>query len=169
MKLIKKYRMKNFLLFILLFAMSLPVYPQNKVKKSDLISASIAKHMLDKNLVFYMTNVISDMGTQTYPEGLKVTLIDSKFTCNLPFRGNSSVSTYGSQDLYIKAEDVPVNITSEYNEKKKLYKLSFTFKSTHDNELFETVIKVFTTGKTNIEIYSSKRSTMNYSGGMYVD
>lgn len=161
---------KYILLLILLFAITISSYAeQKKMKKSELIAVSIEKSMLDKNLLFYMTNVISDMGTQNYAEGLKVTLIDGKFTCNFPFQGSSNISTYGSQDLYIKAENVPVDIVSEFNEKKKFYQLSFSFKSTYDNEIFETVIKVFLSGKTTIDIYSAKRSTMRYSGGMYVE
>lgn len=156
------------LLLLIVPLMAVPEAGARKLSKKEILAASIARNMKDKNLNFVMTNVISDMGSTPYSEGLPVTLVDGKFSCNLPFVGDSRISTYGSQDLYIKADKAPVEVRSEFNDKKNYYKLEFSFKSPYDNEVFEVQMKVFTNGKTTIRIDSSKRSTMNYSGGMVI-
>lgn len=160
---------KVLLSIILILTVIIGGEAQNKreTKKEQLASA-VARQMADKNLIIFITNVMSDWGNQNYSQGIKITLIDDKFTCNLPFQGSSRVNTYGSQDLYIKAEDAPVKVTSNFNEKKQFYELTFNFTSSYDNEVFDVIMKVFTNGKVAAEISSPKRSTMRYSGGMHV-
>ncbi len=159
------------ILMILILALTVagPVQAQKKKQsRNEKIAGAIARQMMDKNLIIYITNVMSDWGSQNYPQGLKVTLINNKFTCNLPFQGSSRVNTYGSQDLYIKAENAPVEISSNFNKKKNFYEIKFNFTSEYDNEIFNVIMKVFTNGKVSIEISSPKRSIMRYNGGIQV-
>lgn len=158
---------KILLLLIAALIFAGPVYAQKKrASKKEQIAGAVARTMMNKKLVIYISSVMSDYGNQTYQPGIKVTLINDKFTCNLPYQGSSRVNTYGSQDLYIKAEEAPVNITSDFNEKKGFYEIKFNFTSQYDNESFEVAMKVFVNGKVTMQINSPKRSNMRYSGGV---
>lgn len=154
--------------FVLILAGTINLSAQKKLSKSQLIAGAVAEKMLKKNLIIYITNIFSDAGTENFTEGFKVTLINDKFTCMLPYKGKSSISTYGSQDLYISAEEVPVEVESTFNTKKNFYLLKFQFTSKFDNELFDVSMKIFTNGKVSMDISSPRRSVIKYSGGLYI-
>lgn len=158
---------KLLLLFIALLTLAGTVHAQKgRISKKEQIAGAVARTMVNKRLVIYISNVMSEWGNQNYNPGLKVTLINDKFTCNLPYQGSSRINTYGSQDLYIKAEDVPVDVTSDFNDKKGFYEIKFNFTSSYDNEPFEVSMKIFVNGKVTMQVNSPKRSNMRYSGGL---
>ena len=128
--------MRKIILFALAisFAFAPGIHAQEKAKKSEIIAAAVATKMLKKDLVMIMTGLNSDYGRLPL-DGNKVTLVNNKFTCDLPYRGSSRINTYGSQDGNIKATDIYVDVESEFNEKKKYYRLNFKFKSDYDSEL----------------------------------
>lgn len=157
------------LIFVLaLIAIGPEAYAQKKAKKSEIIAAAVATKMLQKNLVMVITGISSDYGKMVL-DGVTVKLVDDKFTCDLPYQGSSRINTYGSQDGNIKATDVKVDVKSEFNEKKRFYRLDFTFKSDYDSELYDVSLKVFTNGKVTMNIGSTKRSAVDYLGGLYVE
>ena len=162
--------MKRILFFVVLLCVVTAQYSysQDKQKKSEIIASAVANKMLQKNLVMVMTGIISDYGRLAL-DGSTVRLIDNKFTCDLPYRGSSRINTYGSQDGNIKATNVEVDVKSEYNEKKKFYRLNFTFAGDNDNELYDVSLKVFTNGKVIMNIGSTKRSAVDYQGGLYIE
>lgn len=150
-------------------------FAQKKEKKEKQLSETelrtaqaVARKMLDENLVMYMSVLISDYG-RTALDGNKISLIGDKFTCNLPYQGSSRINTYGSQNLSVKAVDAPVKVESIYNEKKGYYKLNFSFESAHDSERFIATLKVFLSGKVDLELSSSRRGSAKYMGGLYIE
>lgn len=149
-------------------------FAQKKVKKEKELSETelktaqaVAAKMLDENLVMYMTASMSDFGRIAL-DGIKVTLIGDKFNCNLPYQGSSRINTYGSQNINVTAEDAVVQVESIYNEKKGYYKLNFSFESTYDSERFTATLKVFLSGKVNLELSSSRRGSVKYLGGLLI-
>lgn len=160
------------LFVILLFASTLLssdiALAQKKLSKKERIQAAVATQMLNRDLTMYITNIISDFGTDSYPEGIKVTLKEDKFTCELPYKGDASINMYGTNDFSITSENSTVDVESEFIEKKKYYQINFTFESKFDNEEFNADLKVFTNGKVFLTISSNKRSVIKYSGGLLV-
>ncbi len=165
--------------YVLLLLVSLicvgTVYAQKKEKKQKQLSdtelrvaQAVAAKMLDEDLVMYMTVLVSNYG-RTSLDGIKVTLIGDKFTCNLPYQGGSRINTYGSQSINVTANEAPVKVESIYNEKKGYYKLNFAFESDYDSERFTATLKVFLSGKVNLELSSSRRGSANYQGGLYIE
>lgn len=158
---------KLLLLLITVLTLIGPMHAQTKrASKNEQIASAVAQTMMNKKLVIYISNVMSEWGNQNYSPGLKVSLINDKFTCNLPYQGSSRINTYGSQDLYIKADDVPVDVTSDFNNKKDFYEIKFNFTSSYDNESFDVSMKVFVNGKVTMQVNSPKRSNIRYSGGL---
>ena len=161
------------LLLVSLFVVG-SAFAQKKVKKEKELSETelktaqaVAAKMLDENLVMYMTASMSDFGRIAL-DGIKVTLIGDKFNCNLPYQGSSRINTYGSQTINVTAEDAVVQVESIYNEKKGYYKLNFSFESTYDSERFTATLKVFLSGKVNLELSSSRRGSVKYLGGLLI-
>lgn len=164
--------MKKILLFILLSVfVAGAAYAQKKEKKlseKELKTAqAVAKKMLDKDLVMYMSVLIHDYGKVAL-DGNKVSLVDDKFSCNLPYQGSSRINTYGSQDISITADNAPVEVDSFYNDKKGFYKLTFSFKSSYDSERFSATLKVFLSGKVTLDVSSSERGNVKYQGGLLI-
>lgn len=174
---LKKYQtMKKCVLLLLVSLLFVgAAYAQKKEKKQKTLSETelkvaqaVSKKMLDENLVMYMSVLVSDYG-RTALDGIKVTLIGDKFTCNLPYQGSSRINTYGSQSVNVTANDAPVKVESIYNEKKGYYKLNFAFESDYDSERFTATLKVFLSGKVNLELSSSRRGSANYQGGLFIE
>lgn len=165
--------MKKFVLLLLVSLLAVGgAVAQKKEKKmseKELKTAqAVARKMLEENLVMFMSASVSDYGRVSL-DGIKVTLIGNKFTCNLPYQGTSRINTYGSQDLNVSADNAPVVVESIYNEKKGYYKLNFAFESTYDSERFTATLKVFLSGKVNLELSSSRRGSVKYMGGLLID
>jgi len=162
------------LLLVSLFVVG-SAYAQKKGKKVKELSKTelrtaqaVAKKMLDKDLVMYMTVLTHDYGKVAL-DGNKVTLVDDKFSCSLPYQGSSRINTYGSQNITITAKEAPVEVESVYNEKKEYYKLTFSFKSSYDSESFSAILKVFLSGKVTLDLSSSERGSVKYMGGLYIE
>lgn len=165
--------MKKILLFIMLsLFVASATYAQKREKKlneKELRTAqAVAKKMLDKDLVMYMSVLIHDYGKVAL-DGNKVSLVDDKFSCNLPYQGSSRINTYGSQNISITADNEPVEVESFYNDKKGFYKLTFTFKSSFDSERFTAILKVFLSGKVTLDVSSSERGNVKYQGGLFIE
>ena len=60
-------------------------------------------------------------------------------------------------------------VESIYNEKKEYYKLNFSFESTFDKEVFIVSLKVFLNGKVTLEMSSTRRGSVKYTGGLYIE
>lgn len=137
-----------------------------KLKNKDLVSQQIASLMLKKQIRVNITNVISSIRSSTRQEGYPISLINSKFTCDLPFYGQGGMSAYGSgHDLYIKSNNQEVAIeSSSFNEKKGYYLILFPFNNEGEKERWQASMKIFTNGKVSLEITSDRRSSMSYLG-----
>lgn len=165
--------MKKILLFIMLsLFVASATYAQKREKKlseKELRTAqAVSKKMLDKDLVMYMSVLLHDYGKVAL-DGNKVSLVDDKFSCNLPYQGSSRINTYGSQNISITADNEPVEVESFYNDKKGFYKLTFTFKSSFDSERFTAILKVFLSGKVTLDVSSSERGNVKYQGGLFIE
>jgi|GEM_PF-2680606 len=142
---------------------------EKKMSEQELkIAQGVATKMFEEDLVIYMTSLVSNYGRVAL-DGAKVSLKGDKFSCELPYQGDSRIMTYGSQNITVKATNAPVEIESTFNEKKDYYKLNFTFESEHDNELFNVTLKIFLSGKVTLELGSSRRESVTYSGGLYIE
>ncbi len=154
---------------LLLSLSSTNLVAQDKMSKKEKTALAVESRMLHKQLEMHITNITSDLGVQNYQGGIKVTLIDDKFTCDLPYQGsNARVNTYGSQNLNVVSKEQEVKVESTFNKRKKRYELKFKFKSEYDSEEFNAMLKVFTNGKVSLEISSGKRSSILYTGGLLI-
>lgn len=165
--------MRKYLLFLLVLMISAGTgFAQRKEKpmsdKEMKVAQAVSYKMFKKDLVMYITASTSDYGRIAL-DGIKISLIDDKFTCNLPYQGTSRINTYGSQNLSVTAENTPVQVESIYNEKKEYYKLNFSFESTFDKEVFIVSLKVFLNGKVTLEMSSTRRGSVKYTGGLYIE
>lgn len=164
---------KYILLLIALFIAVGPCMAQRQKKEKKMsekelkVAQAVSYKMYQKDLVMYMTAVATDYGRLAL-DGIKISLIDDKFTCNLPYQGSSRINTYGSQNISITCTDCPVEVESIYNEKKSYYKLNFEFESSYDKEKFLASLKIFLNGKVTLELSSSRRGMATYTGGLFI-
>ena len=164
---------KYILLLIALIIAAGPCMAQKQKKEKQMsekelkVAQAVSYKMYQKDLVMYMTALATDYGRLAL-DGIKISLKDDKFTCNLPYQGSSRINTYGSQNISVTCEECPVQVESIYNEKKGYYKLNFEFESTYDKEKFLASLKIFLNGKVTLELSSSRRGMATYSGGLYI-
>ncbi len=166
--------MKKYLLLLIALIISVgPCIAQKQKKEKRMsekelkVAQAVSYKMYQKDLVMYMTALATDYGRLAL-DGVKITLKDDKFTCNLPYQGSSRINTYGSQNISITCTDCPVEVESIYNEKKSYYKLNFEFESAYDKEKFLASLKIFLNGKVTLELSSSRRGMATYTGGLFI-
>ena len=89
---------KYILLLIALFIAVGPCMAQRQKKEKKMsekelkVAQAVSYKMYQKDLVMYMTAVATDYGRLAL-DGIKISLVDDKFTCNLPYQGSSRINT----------------------------------------------------------------------------
>ena len=85
--------MKKYILLVIAFMIAAaPCMAQRQKKEKQMsekelkVAQAVSYKMYQKDLVMYMTAVATDYGRLAL-DGIKITLKDDKFTCNLPYQG----------------------------------------------------------------------------------
>lgn len=167
--------MKRVLLFMILLGScitaSRPGYAQKdkkaakKERREALVARGVFETIKGKKIVAVLNQAIPSGESRRAIDDYPFKLINNTLTCNLPFFGSSSQSVWGSEELAVKAADLPVIPQISYDKEMGGYEFIFDFKTTN-NAYWKCTLKIFADARVNI-LLEGNRSSIKYEG--YLD
>lgn len=101
-------------------------------------------------------------------DGYFVELNESKFSCMLPYYGDSKTAIMGGVSLSFDAEDQKVSIAQGEDAKSHSFIYQFYFKNENLNDNWRCTIEIYDNGEANIRVDEGSRDAISYRGEIVV-